>query len=153
MGKDKLSQKRNTTRMLIIEILLLVLGGVIFGGVITNEILVWPGLTIVAMIMIITGGLLQGRICYIKELDAIGKPTSIESIEIGKKYKVISIAISDEPFEEKERKVYLLLRKENSKDVFFCQRKKGEKPILLPETGDTIILIEDEFIIRKNQKE
>jgi hypothetical protein len=86
------------------------------------------------------------------ELIAEGKPTSIKSIEIGKKYKVISITISDEPFEDAEKKVYLLLQKENTENVFFHQRKKGEKPILLPETGDTIILIKDEFIIQKNQK-
>ena len=151
MEKDRLSQKKfieNTGIKFITGILLLFFGGIIYGA----TILVLPfALIIVGTIIVIAGGILAINSSYIEKINARGKPTtSIKSIDIGEKYKVLSVVISDEPFEEKKRKVYLLLQKENTENVFFYQREKGEEPILLPETGDTIILITDEFIIRKN---
>ena len=156
MEKDKLSQKKfrwNTKIMLAIGILLSFFGGIIYGAAIA--IIVLPfALIVVGAVAFVVGSFLVAKGCYIEKLNAIGKPTtSIKSIDIGEKYQVLSVVISDEPFEDKERKVYLLLQKENTEDVFFYQRKKGEEPKLLPETGDIIIPVKDEFIIRKNQKE
>ena len=160
MEKDRLSQKKfqwNTEIMFTVGGILLFIGGIIFGAIITDNGIVLPVIIVIiiaTLITTITGIFLIVKSSYIEKLNAIGKPTtSIESIDIGEKYKVISTATSDESEFDDKRKVYLLLQKENTENVFFYQRTKGEKPILLPKTGDTIILITDEFIIRKNQKE
>jgi hypothetical protein len=122
----------------VIAMLLFFAGGIIAGNFSiiipvskNNEFLA----IVTTTLLFFAGGILLSKSHSIKELNARGKPTT--SIEIGQKYQVISIVISDEQKSEKLEDVCLLLQKDN--EVIFYKKNKNET-IITPEIGNTIIL-------------